>query len=262
MAKEGGEGIPWFKVLILVAVAFISKDVIPLLLMSPHNKWYNVFDFAVFLICMLITVFFMYGFSFEELSKATGIKREGLLQGMIVCFIFVILAFLGKLFFGQYTPFKMAQMSPFLSLHLFTAPLIGADPVSILDILAQPVPLLIFMLYHMLFAAPIEDIVFRGIIFTGIEGDSPTIFRTIFAVIFSAILFSLWHMDLYSASGIDAIFKFTTRFLFGIVFSIIFLLSKRNIFGAALFHGLNNTWVPVSEGIICPIIAVLGRFVS
>jgi membrane protease YdiL (CAAX protease family) len=75
-----------------------------------------------------------------------------------------------------------------------------------------------------------EELLFRGII----QGNAQKIFKPLFAILFTALVFTTMHMGWMSV--VDYIFVFSVAIFYGVIF-----YKTNNIVGITLNHGLSNT---------------------
>ncbi|HMK54197.1 MAG TPA: tetratricopeptide repeat protein [Methanobacteriaceae archaeon] len=75
-----------------------------------------------------------------------------------------------------------------------------------------------------------EELLFRGII----QGNAQMVFSPVFAILFTALVFTTMHIGWQSAT--DLLFVFSVALIYGFIF-----YKTKNIVGVTLNHGLSNT---------------------
>jgi len=202
----------------------------------------NIYLFwFIFLLGFMFTIFFIslfcilvFRFSFSEIRMKFGFMRIHSIRSLLIGFLVMVFVFLvGVLFFIS----GSNVLSEMYGANLGSYILDFDFPISYLQF---SLPLFLLGIFVMIVIVFTEEFLFRGLIINILAKDNHNKKRLIIAVLVSSFLFSLWHF----VSEPFLLGSFIEFFVMGLVFSLIFLFSKRNIFGVVFYHLMTNLWWP------------------
>lgn len=117
---------------------------------------------------------------------------------------------------------------------------LSSNDIGVYSFIEQGLVNLIFlMILGVLVGGFYEEIVFHGFIFTRIEKWIPGNSKTIISFLITAILFSLYHLQMGANGTINA-------FVAGMFYQGIYLYFKRNLWYSIIAHGTYNSIVMTS----------------
>jgi membrane protease YdiL (CAAX protease family) len=217
----------WIKLVILFLVA-LDSYAIPNLLFHSLNDLPRLFiNYTFMLLCVILVNIFV--FKDKSLLKKFGVMKQGFFDSILMAFIFLMAVLL-----FNFVIFCTSQNNLFFYYSDFVK-YISDFGISF----STSIPFFFLLgILIQVYAAFIEESIFRGnIINTLAPRDG--ILNTSIAVVISALLFSMWHLD-FSING------FFSKFVLGLVFGACFTASKNNITGSGILHSLSNLWAPAN----------------
>lgn len=223
-------------VLLIFSIALFSKHVFAEAVFGFTGLpriFIGVFEYGFMLFSVTIVLIVINKFSIPKILNLYGIKSEGIKRSLILFVIFLMVAIVLGILFLPHSPLNEYFLQ-FFGFANGNFELKILFEMSILDFATLVV--LVF------YAALIEELIFRGAMMNmlaPVDETSKNSANLLFTLIFTSILFDVWHLDF-------DIWNLTSRFVMGLIFGTMFLLSKRNVIGSSLYHGVQNVWVPVN----------------
>lgn len=223
----------WLRVLIIFIIGFFSFFIFDLI----HSNSL-VIIWAVYLLKFLFTLFiisllciFVFGIGKKDLFKKFGITKKNNTRSLLISIIliFLIVLFGVLIFLSNYGGLNTMYGGDFKKYITDFDPLLPSYNSFLI---------LVFGIILTIFVSFTEEFIFRGLMINFLASKNYKK-DIILAVLVSSILFSLWHFDKYFT-----FVSFIEFFVMGILFSLVFIFSKRNILGAGIFHTIHNLWWP------------------
>ena len=231
----------WFKVIFIFILVYLLAQffswIVFDLVTFEDPFWFLVLfglKFFVISLALFFLTIFIFKLNFYESLKMFGIKKEGLFRGFVIFLIVLLFVSLFGILFFLSGPNKLTELYQG-SLGSYLTDFDSIIPFDSMFVFSFIVS--IFVMGMLVFT---EEFIFRCLMINLLSKDNDKK-NLIIAVLVSSLLFSLWH---FSYDFGFNILTFVEFFIMGIIFSLFFIFSKRNVFGVGLYHLILDLWWP------------------
>jgi len=175
----------------------------------------------------------------EELKEMGFQRKQTTFKKMVLKVIFGLI--IGTIFFfvSSYIIFFFVN---FIVRILFGAQFVEEginNAISTTPVNPTIIQLIIFIIIHILIIAPCEEGFFRGFLIK----KSCKKMKLIYSIIFSSVIFSLYHVPPFIVPLSTILTFFGYYFFFGIFLSLTFIISKNSLLPSSIAHFTLNTLI-------------------